>query len=344
MNPWRTYADAPAVDPDLTRAERRQRGRAARDGASFAESLASGGTGWVVWMCADALGAVDAEGRPVLDAVHVDEALPGPWEWDLVDLARRVAPEGGRRLEALAEGYQTALADLAEEPLHSVRSAALRHSRRLAADVGRRAAASADTAVRRLVSPTASLRRDRVARHWDVDAVAAIDIAQEMAQYRESVPESTALLLAQYRVHDALASGDGRLMVLLARGTDAEDVLLLEATPAGPSARESSVGAWRDGSDVQRVLLVRESVPLVPVEYTGWSTSADGLTARAWSRARLAQQEPDLGSPRAGARRLGAALGLLHGAGSDAAFLSGYLGRSRRFAVALREHVESLHS
>lgn len=341
MTPWRTYADAPWVDPDLTRRDRRELGRAARDEVDFARALADAGTGWVVWMCADSVGVADDAGRPVLDAVRVDDALPGPWEWDLVDLARRVAPEGGRPVESLAEGYQSAIADLAREPLHSVRAAALRRSRRLASDVGGRAAESAATAVRRLVTSSASLERKRVARHWASDVVAAPDVSQEMAQYRESLPESTALLLGHYRVHDAVASPDGRLMVLLSHGSDAEDVLLLEATPAGPSSREASVGAWRDGSDVQRVLLVRESVPLVSAELTGWSTSADGLTARAWSRARLAQKAPELGTSRERARRLGAALGLLHAAGSDAALLAGYLGGSRRFPAALREHVES---
>lgn len=341
MNPWRTYADAPWVDPDLTRQERRDLGRTTRGEVGFAQALADGGTGWVVWMCADSLGAVDDGGRSALDAVHVDDALPGPWEWDLLDAARRVAPEGGRPAEALAEGYQAAISALAAEPLHSVRSAALRQSRHLASGVPGRGTESASAAVRRLVSPSATLLRERIAGHWDADVADAADVSQEMAQYRESLPESTALLLGHYRVHDAVGSSDGRLMVLLGRGSDAEDVLLLEATPAGPSSREPSVGAWRDGSDVQRVLLVRESVPLVPVELTGWSTSADGMTARAWSRARLARREADLGTPRARARRLGSALGLLHGVGSDAAVIAGYIGRSRRFPEALREHVES---
>ena len=39
------------------------------------------------------------------------------------------------------------------------------------------------------------------------------DLGAEMAQYRESLPEADARLLAQYRVADAVAGDDGRLLV-----------------------------------------------------------------------------------------------------------------------------------
>jgi hypothetical protein len=92
---------------------------------------------------------------------------------------------------------------------------------------------------------------------------------------------------------------------------------------------------------VQRVLLAREMVPLVPCELTGWSNSADGATSRAWSRARMSLKSPDLGGARKRARRLGSALGLLHASGSDAAMLAGYLGDSPRFVKAVGDAVRS---
>lgn len=341
MSPWKTYADPPWVDPELTRSQRRAQGRARRDDIGFADALATGGTGYVVWMCADSLDVVDDHGHGVLDACDVDDALPGPWEWDLLDLARQVSGDGGRAVQALVEGYQQAMADVADEPLHAVRAQALRQSRRSAEGVSPRASQSAATAARRLVSSSTLLRHDRVARRWGAPAMQAPDIGQEIAQYRESVPEATALLLTHYRVCDALGSEDGRLLVLLARGADAEDVIVLEATPARPSLREDGVGAWRGGSDVQRVLLARETVPLVPVELTGWSTSADGATAHTWSRARAAVEVPDLGGARGRARRLGTTLGLVHAAGSDAAGICGYIGRSRALSHAVLSHVRS---
>ena len=339
MTPWRTYADPPMSDPALGREERRAQARARRDEVDFASALTGNATGYVVWMCADALDLVEGPRGPIIDAAQVDDALPGPWEADLLDLAHRRALEG-RSVEALAAGYQEAVVALADEPLVAVRAGALRRSRRLAEDVDAAAAQSADTAVRRLVAPGARLRRDRVIQRWGCEAQSVDDLGAEIAQYRESLPESHARLLAHYREADALISEDGRLLVLMSRGSDGDDVLLLEGTPAQISPREAAFGAWREGSDVQRVLLAREAVPLVPAEVAGWSTSPDGMTARAWSRARAAKSLPDWGSKRARAYRLGSALGLLHALSGDAASLAGYLGRSKRFPRAVREAVE----
>ena len=338
MTTWRTYADPPESDPSLSRAERTSRARARRDEIGFAEALRTAGSGYVVWMCADALDAVAGPAGTVLDAAHVDDCLPGPWESDLLDLAARQGM-GGRAAEAMAEGYQRGISAVAAEPLHAARAEALRRSGALADAITPQAAQSSATAVRRLVSPGARLRHDRISARWGGAVNPVTDLGSEMAQYRESLPEADARLLAQYRVADAVAGDDGRLLVLLARGSEGDDVLLLEAAPAEPSTREESFGAWRDGSDVQRVLLAREAVPLVPAEFAGWSTSADGAVARVWSRARAATAQPDLGGRRARARRLGAALGLLHAANGDAASLAGYVGHSRKFPAAVRDAV-----
>ena len=338
MTSWRTYADPPQSDPGLSRSERKAQARARRDEIAFADALDSASTGYVVWMCADTLDAVAGPAGVVLDAAHVDDCLPGPWELDVLDLALSRGMDG-RAAEAMAEGYQQGVAAVAAEPLHAARAAALRRSGALAEGVAPAAAQSAVTAVRRLVSPGARLRRDRIGVRWGSSVETVDDLASEMAQYRESLPEADARLLAQYRVADAVSGEDGRLLVLLARGSDSDDVLLLEATTARASSRELDFGAWRDGSDVQRVLLAREAVPLVPAEYAGWSTSADGAVARVWSRARAATARPELGGRRARARRLGAVLGLLHAANGDAASLAGYLGHSRRFPAAVREAV-----
>ena len=338
MTAWRTYADPPESNPSLSRSERVARGRARRDEVGFADALRTSGSGYVVWMCADALDAVAGPTGIVLDAAHVDDCLPGPWESDLLDLAARQGM-GGRAAAAMAEGYQRGISAVAAEPLHGARAQALRRSGALARAIAPGAAQSSATAVRRLVSPGVRLRHDRIAARWAGAVAPVADLGAEMAQYRESLPEADARLLAQYRVADAVAGDDGRLLVLLARGSDGDDVLLLEAAPAEPSTREESFGAWRDGSDVQRVLLAREAVPLVPAEFAGWSTSADGAVARVWSRARAATSRPELGGRRSRARRLGAALGLLHAANGDAASLAGYVGDSRKFPAAVRDAV-----
>lgn len=341
--PWRTYADPPQSDGALDAAQRRSRGRERRHDVDFDDALDDNASGYVVWMCADALGAVQGPRAPIIDALAVDDALPGPWEADLLDLARRRGLTGGAA-EVMAQAYQAAVAAIAAEPLHAVRAAALRRASRLAKDIEPAAVASSEAAVRRLVSgksAPAQLRSDRVSLRWGAEAGPAQDLGAELAQYRESLPEPTARLLAQYRVADALADSAGRVLILMARGQGTDDVILLEAAPAEASSREDDYGAWRDGSDVQRVLLARESVPLIPSEFAGWSTSADGATARVWSRARAAKSLPDWGPKRARARALGSALGLLHATTGDAASLAGYLGHSSRFPEAVRAAMKS---
>jgi hypothetical protein len=336
MTSWRTYADPPQADPALARSQRRAQARAMRDTVDFDEALRSGSTGFVVWMCADALDAVSGPSGVVLDAAHVDDALPGPWERDLMDLARLRAPTG-RAAEALAEGYQQGVAWVAEKPLHEARGEAVRRAGRLAEKVPASAAQAADTAVRRLVARDARVRLDRAAARWGCKVDHLADLSAEVAQYRESLPEPVHRMLAQYRVADAVGGAEGQALLVLSRGLDADDVILLEAMSARPSSREAAMGAWRGGSDVHRVLLAREMVSLVPAEFAGWSTSADGAVGRVWSRVRAAARDVDLGGSRDSARRWGAVLGLLHAAGSDAASLAGYVGRSRRFPAAVRQ-------
>lgn len=345
MTTWRIYADPPSTESGVTRTERRRRARSLRDEIDFEQALAQSATPYAVWMCSDALDIATGPTGPLIDAVHVDDALPGPWESDLLDLARR-EDLSGRAAEALGEGYQRAVTAVADEPLHAVRDAARRLAVGLAAGVSPGSAQSARMAERRLVSAGTRIRRDRVSAWWSSAVEDGGDVAGEMAQYRESLPEALSRLLSQYTAVDAVRGDHGRMLVLLAQGTDGDDVVLLEAVAAQASTREADMGVWRDGSDVQRVLLARESVPLVAPEFIGWSTSPDGAVARVWSRARASKSDgaparADLGGTRARARRLGAALGLLHAASGDPVSLAGYLGQSRKFPAAFRAAVKS---
>ena len=344
MTPWRTYADPPVVDPAVPAKEQRRLGRALRETTSFSDVLVLPGvetpptTGIVVPLIgardADAFGPVSIdEGRVVLDVLDVDDALPGPWEWEVVALARRLGGRAAAR--AFGEGYQDAVGQIAEQPMHAVRGRAVTVAERLAR--GLKPATPAG-ATERLVrdGTTPRLRPERLAQRWGsrVDPVAGIE--REFAQYRETASDAEATLLARYRIADALGASDGRLMVLLDRGAS-DDVLLIEAMPVGPSPLEPQVGAWRSGSDVQRVLLARETLPLAHPELLGWSTSPDGAIARVWARPRAlrSKRTPDLGQGRRQARAIGTLVGLVHASGGDASRLAGYLGRSARFPEAL---------
>ena len=350
MTPWRMYADPAVLDPDRSAKELHRAGRLLRGDLPFGEVLllpdddVPATTGLVVPLVArdddDTVGVVEtATGRSVLDVVDVDDSLPGPWEWDVMRLAH---PLGKRSLvRAFAAGYQEGVATMAEQPLHARHSRASEVSARLARGL---AGASPAAAEARLVKDSAAprLRPDEVARRWQTSVAAPLsDTAREWAQYRETVTEPHATLLAHYAVIEALGAEDGRLMVLAGRGRG--DVLLLEAMPVGPSTLEPRVGAWRAGSDIQRVLLSRETVPLAPQDMLGWSTSPDGAVARVWARARALPRKGagQLGGARRRAHVMGVVLGLIHGIGGDAHMLSGYLGQSERFGDALADAVDA---
>lgn len=346
MTPWRTYADPAQLDPARSADEQVFAGRTLRDAVPFREALTGSPTGIVVPLTGlrdiGGVGAVTTgAGAAVLDVVDVDDALPGPWEWELCHVAGGL---GERSVRALAEGYQEGVAALARAPLHSARARAVQIASRLAR--GQDGEDDAQTA-RRLVGKGAipALRPDRVAARWQCPVArraSPLDLGREFAQYRETVAESVAALLSNYRIVDALESAEGHLSVLLAHGD--RDVIVLEAVAVTASSWEPRAGAWREGSDVQRVLQARETVPLVPLTMLGWSTSPDGAVARAWSRARGVAGSRDATAKSGGRRRAhdaGVVLGLVHALGGDAGMLSGYLGRSGRFADALVDAVGS---
>lgn len=332
------YADPPRI-PTSSFAEREHVGRRRRKEIGFEAAFAQASSGITVWLVGPAgtasISPVAQPGGVVLDVLDVDDALPGPWEADVLALAREVAAQSGVRVVPdLAEGYRRAINTLAREPLHAQHERALMVAGRGVPDV---AGVSAAAATLRLASAgdEPALLRDRVAKRWDAPVADALNAEREFAHYRETVAEPVAQLVSQYRVADAVSDETGRLMVLLARQSG--DVILLEAVPSGPTPLESALGAWRHGSDLQRVLLARETLPLVPAEMLGWTTSADGTVARVWGRARSAPkgEKVDFGGRRRRARALGGALGLLHGRTGDAAMLSGFLGMTPKFGDAL---------
>lgn len=336
----REYADPPRVPTSPPSTEREHQGRLLRKEIGFAEALDSASTGIDVWLVGEAgVESIMPVNGPaevsVLDVTNVDDALPGPWELDVVALARRVSKEeGNRAVPDLAEGYRRAVTSLAHAPLHARTDRALGMATRATRDaVGASAEAAADRLVKAGEEPT--LRRDRVAKRWDSSLVDVEGVERELAHYRETVAEPVAQLISHYEVVDAVGDDAGRLLVLLARQPN--DVILLEALPASSTPLEDAVGGWRHGSDLQRVLFVRESLPLIQPEMLGWTTSPEGDVARAWARARALPKgvKVDLGGRRRRARAYGTLLGLLHARTGDAAKLAGYLGLTPKFGTAL---------
>lgn len=370
--PWRTYADPFVADPSTSYEDRRRAGRALRDAVPYdvalslsaldglpsqvdrvgAAVVATGATGLVVSLVGDSsvgnFAPVALDGRlNVCDARSVDDALPGPWECDLASLALSVGVAEERRakradlVEAVAVGYREGVEALATVPLHAAGDVARARATARVSGVDPDRVATYATAEGRLVEGDARprLRSGQLASMWAAPvAEAPEELTREFTQYRETVVEPFASLLMGYPVMDARVAEDGRAMILLARDAPSRhgrDVVLVEGVPVSASPLEAVLGAWRQGSDVQRVLDARERLPLAPAAMLGWSTSRDGSIARAWSRPRLSNKPLAPSVTRKRARSAGFTLGLIHARTGDPVALSGYLGKSDRFPKAL---------
>lgn len=308
---------------------------------------------------------VESADRVVADLVNVDAALPGPFELDVLLAAHACLPplagRGRRRraaaLAALGHSYADAVAAIAEVPLHDARTVAARLS--AAAVRSGRAQPRADAvatfthATRALVrgGRDPRLRRGRLARWFGTEALdAPRDADREFVQYRDTLSELDALALSGYRfveacdvptatpARDARVEQAGGRIVLLA-GPSSGDVVLLEGREVTDSPGEPGLGAWRDGSDIQRVLSARSRVGVAGEAYLGWSTRPDGRQPRVWSRLRLgarAGATPLVSAdPVVHASVVGTVLGLSHALTGDAYVLRGYVGKGPGFARAL---------
>ncbi len=372
------YADPPSVNPELTAAQRRSVGRNRRHDAPFESVVALRGSGTDPWSAIAQLHPESSSGLTVLatgpratvqpvskhglrrwDFSDVDDMLPMSFEVDLIAHGVRLAAMVKRRdRHDVVERFFSAYSKALFESLDQQRSDWSYFGDRYSASLGRVQLAklprasftSFDCAVSTFVRPSdVSLRIGRLARWWGVDREDLSDdggsgIDSEFAQYRETLSDADATSLSDYRVAQHVPTPQGDVLVLLL-GVQKGDLMLMFGRTVRESPFEKVWGLWRQGSDIQRVLVARSAVPIMLVEYTGWSTSSDGTVGRVWSRF---QWGPPL-KPRSSSHRYpsvdlqafaqGACLGLSHARTGDAWALAGYLGKSHRSARTLARAV-----
>lgn len=313
-------------------------------------------------------------GARVIDVDDLEDAVVGPWEWDVRRAAVRLACDAhsdevaaanvrhfiaAYRMqirEVAARDALTAAVLTAAEGVHDAAAAYQSMCRGGKGDIVRAAypvydvgsAVTAYTSGDCITLP----RGNRPAGESD----ASDDVLRWFAEYRENLPEAAAFLLEDCSVVDAvmvdaegaeddgIAVRDGDLLVLVRTGA-------LRALLRARRARSSVWPNASAGADAQRILLAGSVVRIAADPCAAWCTDARRLGSVVWSTAVASVQPRGRKSERARAvlevqpkwwrHRYAEALGGLvaraHAMSIDVHALSGYLGGSDGFDQMLTQ-------
>jgi len=304
----------------------------------------------------------------IIDVDELDDAVVGPWEWDVHSTALHLAlaahndEDARRNARDFLSAYRSEIRSVAAHTRVVGSDATLRAASAYAhmcrGSKGRivRTALSLYDTVTALTACVDGTRSTLAGDRGEGNAVSDADVLRWFAEYRENLPEAAAFLLAGCTVVDAdyvsegfisatgLAASPGDLLVL-ARSADRSVVL---------RAHRARASAWPDaaiGSDAQRILLAASMVRVVADPLAGWSTDARNLGSLVWStalarprgalrkreRARAVLADQPRWWLRRHARALGSLTGRAHAASVNVYALAGYLGGSSGFDDALAE-------
>jgi uncharacterized protein (DUF2252 family) len=323
------------------------------------------------------------DGRLLFDLDDVHETLPGPFEWDLKRLATSIVIAARHRdrrvsvadaaVHAAVGIYRDVMGTLADADVMAAwhtsvdREGLLRGvDGEVARGVTPPRVALATRALFGPADPSASafaagrltevtdggvrFREDPPLLSRSVLPIGARDLAASFLEtYRDRLPEARRALLARYEVADVarrvsgLGSVGTRAFVLLLHGRDADDLVVLEAKEAGPSALETPLPPSEHRPAGSRVVEGRRLLQSADDVFLGWlrTVGPDGvereLTVRQLRGTTLGI-DPDVLSPDglvAQSRLCARLLANAHARGGDAAVIAGYVGTNQRFAESL---------
>lgn len=252
----------------------------------------------------------------VVDANDFDETLRGPWEWDLKRLATSFTIAGQylgfpaevtRRATArVARAYRQAMAEYAEMGFLDLWYQTLRVE-----DLTATAGVTADELAMRIerfqrrAMHRTSLQavgklteivdgRPRIAHRppvlfslrdaplgYDQDVLREVTLSA-FADYLDTLDDARHHLVARYEVMDigvkvvGVGSVGTRCLILLLRGRDEHDPLLLQAKEAGPSVLEAHLGPSPYPNHGQRVVEGQRLVQAQSDPFLGWTAEHIG--------------------------------------------------------------------
>lgn len=309
----------------------------------------------------------------IFDINDFDETLPAPWEWDIKRLAVSfaVAARDNDHADTTAaaircvRAYREGLRDFSKKsPLETLYTRLDGHTLiDMATDAKdrKRHAKYVDKARQRLGEQIVPTITDVVGgRHRLIDqppliyhATAALhdaDVAMALEAYRLSLPDELHGLLDRYRLEDTaikvvgIGSVGTRTYIGLFFSRD-NHPLLLQFKEARPSVLEPYAGKSRYENQGQRVVMGQRLMQACSDIFLGWTRSRLG---RDYFGRQLRDMKFSLPVGGYGARELkhyskvcGWVLARAHAKSGDAAMISGYLGKSDQFDLAIGAFAEA---
>jgi uncharacterized protein (DUF2252 family) len=332
-------------------------------------------TGLRVQLCGDCHlgnfgGFATPERRLIFDLIDFDETIPGPWEWDVKRLGasfhlagRSIGLSEANCEEAVltvGQAYRQRLFEFAEMKTMDVFYASI--------DANTFIAQARDDRTRKGRKQTVAKARKRTSEHFFAKSVELVggrrriideqpflfhppqsdrfeeDFRAAFESYKKSLPDHMSFLLQRFDVVDIAmkVAGVGSVgtrcgIILLMAG--AEDPLILQIKEAGRSALESFVGASRYKNMGRRVVVGQRMLQSASDIFLGWGSEASGRHFYI-RQLRDMKKGPEIETFWTqqlidAADVCGWALARAHARSGDAASISGYLGKSDAFDIAL---------
>jgi uncharacterized protein (DUF2252 family) len=306
----------------------------------------------------------------VFDLNDFDETLPAPWEWDLKRLAASfvvAARVNGMRdsagmeaVQTLASSYRSHLRQFSEMNVLDVWYSRLDDKTLMdaapsaeAREYRKKVVEKARASVAEYLFPKITAVKDG-RRHLadqpplvfhDPQRADAESRAQKLlAAYKRSLPTHLHELMDHYRFQDiafkvvGVGSVGTRCYVVLMMA-DEDDPLLLQAKEARPSVLEPYAGKSEFPHHGQRVVVGQRLMQSASDMFLGWLTALDGVHYYIRQLRDMKFSVPlERMRPAQLARYAdvcGWVLARAHAKGGDAATVSGYLGKSDAFDIAL---------
>jgi len=315
-------------------------------------------------------GFATPERRLIFDLMDFDETIPGPWEWDVKRLGasfhlagRDIGLSEANCEEAVltvGRAYRQRLFEFARMKTMDVFYASI--------DANAFIAQARDSRTRKRREQMVAKARQRTSEHFFAKSVRMVDGRPRVADeppflfhppetdpfeadfrdafeaYKAQIPDHLRLLLRRFDVVDVAMKVAGvgsvgmRCGIILLMAGD-EDPLILQIKEAGRSALEPFVGRSRYENMGQRVVAGQRLLQSASDTFLGWGTEAGG---RHYYIRQLRDMKKGPEIETFWAQRLidaadvcGWTLARAHARSGDAARISGYLGKSDSFELAL---------